>query len=409
MSCVWRRFRKLNINTIKKFLYWYTKEFGLLLPLLLVQIIVYNIVYIMLRDKYIRKRTDNKLAFTSLYYNGNARVVFEKLTENSTRKYDCYWIARNFFTFRFLRKLGKKVICVYFPLLYIKHFLEFRVLVTNDATFNIFFPITRPKIIQLWHGVAIKGHKRVKEDYENVDVWCVSSEYVKKRHVELYNAPIEKIRVTGYATMDRLHDYLKDSSIKDRFCKKWGIPKHWTILLYAPTWETGIWPWKGLKSLIDLCNFCEKHNIFIILRPHPLIKIHRKLKFLEKKLKNLAILDVKKIPDVTELLAISDILLTDWSSLYTEFLLTKRPIIFIEVKKEYFCTSKGRGRGIVPLGYRPGFIVNNESDLKEKLKIALYTRNPFEKDQEKILKILHGRVDGNASNRVIEIIDELIR
>jgi len=108
-----------------------------------------------------------------------------------------------------------------------------------------------------------------------------------------------------------------------------------------------------------------------------------------------------------KLLAITDILITDWSSIYTDFFLTKRPIIFLEINKEYF--TKIRGKPEVPPEYRAGEIVHNSEEFYEALEFVLKHGNRFEKEQEKLLKIIHGDVDGKASERVVKLIEELLK
>lgn len=45
-----------------------------------------------------------------------------------------------------------------------------------------------------------------------------------------------------------------------------------------------------------------------------------------------------------KLLAIADILITDWSSIYTNFFLIKRPIIYFEIDKDLYTKTEDRIR-----------------------------------------------------------------
>jgi len=80
-----------------------------------------------------------------------------------------------------------------------------------------------------------------------------------------------------------------------------------------------------------------------------------------------------KEPDTMKLLAITDILITDWSSIYTDYFFTKRPIIFYV-----------------------------------SLRTVLAKGNRHKEEQERLLKIAHGNVDGKASERVAKVIIKLV-
>jgi len=114
-----------------------------------------------------------------------------------------------------------------------------------------------------------------------------------------------------------------------------------------------------------------------------------------------------KEPDTMKLLAVADILVTDWSSIYTDYFLTKRPIIYLEINKDFY--TKERGKPEVPPEYRAGEIVRNNEEFYEVLEIILEKGNRFKKEQEKLLNIIHGNVDGKASERVAKVIEDLLK
>ena len=113
-----------------------------------------------------------------------------------------------------------------------------------------------------------------------------------------------------------------------------------------------------------------------------------------------------KEPDTMKLLAITDILVTDWSSIYADFFLTKRPIIYLEANREYFIAFRGKPE--VPPEFRAGEITHNTEEFYDALELVLKKGNRFEEEQEKLLKIIHGTVDGKSSERVVEVIEKLL-
>jgi len=402
MNIVFDKFREL--------IRWYLRENSLfILPFVFFSLFIWRISSEIIFKLWKNKNGENKkvLAFTGLYYNGNAKAVYEYLRNKKT--YECYWIARNILSFHSIKKQGGRVVYLYFPFTEMKYILDTKALITNDSLLSILF-VNSLKKIQLWHGVGPKGEKRTKEDYDEIDAWCVSSEYTKKRHMELWNAPPDKLFVTGLARMDTLLRYLHTKSIREDFCKKYRIPEGKKLLLYAPTWEVGLWPWgDAYEEFEKFCNFCSKNDIYVIFRPHPLFKIGRKLREISTKEGNLLIIDVLKEQETTKLLAIVDILLTDWSSIYTDYFLTNRPIVYFDVDREYFCTPNGRGYGEISPDYRAGEITHKSNEVYNAIKRILVDGNRFKKEQMNLLKIIHGEVDGKISERVSRVIDKVLK
>lgn len=388
------------MGKFKNMLFWFLKELPLfVLPFAISQLALWITVSRFIR---VKKFTDKPVvAFTSIHYNGNSKAVFEYM--KNLGNYECFWIARNRKSLKDIRESNGHCIYAYLPLISMKSLLNTNVLVTSDTAFQSLFFHKKPKVIQLWHGVCPKGLTLPEYDF---DVWCMSSEYIKQRYIKLYGLSPEKLHVTGYAGLDTLFKYLQNDSIRDEFCKKYSI--RGKIILYAPTWDCGLWGWGDQYNQFErMCLFCRKNDITLILRLHPLVKISkRKLRKIVDKYEVLW-LNMDKEPDTMKLLAVSDILITDWSSISTDFLLTKRPVIFLEVNKEYF--TKTRGEPEVLPEYRSGEIVLDAEQFYDALETVLSKGNRFEKKQKEFLKLLHGNVDGKASERVLTVIEELIK
>jgi len=315
----------------------------------------------------------------------------------------CYWIARNIRSIKDVRSHNGTSIYAFFPIISMKYLLNTDLLVTSDTLLESLFFYNRPKIIQLWHAVTTKSMSPHKN---NLDAWYVSSEYIKQRYEKVYNLPEKKIHVTGYPGLDILYKHLKNDSIRVKFCNKYNIKNK--ILLYAPTWDCGLWGWGDQYNQFEkLCSYCIEHNITLILRLHPLSKINkRKLRKIVNKY-DVLWLDMDKEPDTMKLLAVSDIFITDWSSVCVDFLLTKRPIIHLDINKEYF--TKRKGEPEVPPKFRSGEIVIKNDDFFKTLDIVLTKGNRFEKKQEESLKVLHGNADGKSSERVSKKIEQLLK
>lgn len=357
---------------------------------------------------FIKKDNDKQkivVGFSNIYYNGNPRAVFEEMIKNPN-KYEVFWVAKNLRSIRDVKKMGGKAFLLY-GLLGLPYFLRTDVWVlAHTGMGNIpFLPQKNYKIVMTWHGIGPKGIHHTQKEYDNCDAWCVPSKFSKKRHIELWNANPKKLYVTGFAEMDRLRQFLKKDKLV--LTKAIGINGA-KVVLYAPTFDVGLWPWKNEYEQFDkFCDYCKKNLLTLILRLHPYAKINRaKLNKIIKKYSNVYWLDMKNEPDTMKLLAVSDILITDWSSIYTNFFLTKRPIIYFEIKKDFY--TKDRGEPEIPPDYRAGEIVQKSQDFYKILQNVIIQGNTYMGEQEKLLDIIHGSIDGNASNRIIKIIENLV-
>jgi len=398
----------ISLENIKKsILYFKTQQSLILLP---IRILMIAIQYVSARLLYsfIKKDKPKKLVvgFSNIYYTGNPRAVFEYMLQHPD-KYEVFWAAKNLRSIKDVKKARGKAFMIN-GLLGIPYFLRADVWVlAHTGIGNIpFLPHRNYKLVQLWHGIGPKGINHTKKDYETHDLWCVSSEFSKERHIALWDAPTKKLHVTGFARMDTLHKYLK--ATRETLLEEMGIKNGKKVILYAPTFDVGLWPWGDpYKEFEKLCTFCKENDLILILRLHPYAKIRKKeLKKIIKKYDNIYWLDMPKEPDIMKLLAISDMLITDWSSIYTDYFLAKRPIIYFEVDKDFY--TKGRGKPEIPPEYRAGEIVHNNEEFYNALKIVLEKGNRFKKEQEKLLEIIHGHVDGKASERVAKVIEDLL-
>ena len=115
---------------------------------------------------------------------------------------------------------------------------------------------------------------------------------------------------------------------------------------------------------------------------------------------------MEEYPDVTELLIVTDVLITDWSSIAFDFMLTKKPIIYIDTPDPF------NGKFWFKAEDRVGKIAKNERELIASIADALTNPKTFMKSYSKKLQsILHKAFtyrDGKSTERVVEIILKLV-
>ncbi|WP_160725742.1 CDP-glycerol glycerophosphotransferase family protein [Bacillus sp. USDA818B3_A] len=199
--------------------------------------------------------------------------------------------------------------------------------------------------LQTWHGTPLKKlagdmdeiympgttTKRYKEAFykeaQNWDYLISPNAYSTAIFERAFKYDRSKILETGYPR----NDFLKQQNTKsadDKIKDELGIPKHKKVILYAPTWRDneyyGIGKYKfSLKIDFEQLRDALGEECVILLRLHYLIANRVDI----SAYKNF-VYDLSSYDDIRELYIISDLLITDYSSVFFDFLCLKRPIIF---------------------------------------------------------------------------------
>jgi len=262
----------------------------------------------------------------------------------------------------------------------------------------------RTKWVDVWHGLAFKdvGRGKMLVNY-NYDLAFVTSNFFKKHYAE--NSDIlKKIKITGYPRTDPL---IKKSFNREKIIRKIGIPSNRKNILYAPTWgykRKFFFPWEKIERFIeDVEFFCEKNNCNFLIRMHPNwyklnIGLRNKLNRVLDGKKYIFHLSPNIYKDAEVILYISDVLITDWSSIANDFILLHKPIIFLDIPspvEKFVLTPEDR----------VGYIVKNKFEFFKRLQEAIKGSDIFAEQRKKLIKKLYEHLDGNSSKRcAIEVI-----
>ncbi|SUB59439.1 CDP-glycerol:poly(glycerophosphate) glycerophosphotransferase [Phocoenobacter uteri] len=169
-------------------------------------------------------------------------------------------------------------------------------------------------------------------------------------------------------------------------------------ILYAPTWrpygDTELCPFKDLDLNI-LNDFLLDNKIKIHLRLHPCFDDQEINSLLT--LTNISILDSNELPDINELLFSFDLLITDYSSIYIDFLMTEKPVLFLPYDIDVY--EKYVGFSIDYYKYTPGPKPECMQDFMIDI-LKLLNSDFYKKERllvnELLNPILNNQSDGNA-------------
>lgn len=297
---------------------------------------------------------NNRILFTGLTggktydYSCNPKYLYEYMRDRFPGQYEFVWAVEDREKYAFLKEEGVKLVKHFtvssFPML-----LTSKIIVTNGS-YAPWFPFRKKQyVINTWHGGG--AYKKVENDMPNAD-WAT-----KKRaefcanNIDLFLASCKTqednmIRQTYQYKGEVLqagtprNDKLVTGDIKEMAEKvrlKYNIPKNGKIVLYAPTYRK-----PSAEVILDgdrLLKVLNKEDSedewFILSRYHRYqdesMNIH---------VKGNKVTDVADYSDMQELLAATDILITDYSSAVWDYALLNRPcFLYVPDKEEYIAKT----------------------------------------------------------------------
>ena len=233
--------------------------------------------------------------------------------------------------------------------------------------------------VQTWHGdrglKAIgylsensKSNRFSGYDLEHCDLMVAGSDYgvTKARQGLHYNG---EFIVEGMPRNDKLANIDKYSKEADKIRQLLGIDNHVKILLYAPTYRDEK---RSQQCAIDISSSIANleatgEKWVCLIRSHSLSK---GFSTLNSQSATLNYKDVTSYPDMADLLLISDLLITDYSSCAGDFLLTGRPLVLAHFDRDDYNKAQNRSLWVEPI--EAGYLVAGNQDELNHILSNLY-------------------------------------
>ncbi len=176
--------------------------------------------------------------------------------------------------------------------------------------------------------------------HSNYSIAMVSSMSVAPHYAEAFNAPPEIFcSAVGMARTDVFEDPGRRAAAEARARAAFPQVAGRKVILYAPTFRGET---VGVARYGNLLELEEMHRVLgdgylVLLKLHPFV---REGLAIPPQLADFA-LDACAYPDVNELMLVSDVLVTDYSSVIYEFALLGRPILFLTPDEDAYDSERG--------------------------------------------------------------------
>lgn len=206
-------------------------------------------------------------------------------------------------------------------------------------------------IINLWHGVPLKkialldpNLKKAARIYfkkifsENYTCILTTSHELIPLMARSFAVSKDKIKVWGQPRNDGLFQKNDCREILGQLFP--DLPEYTKTVLYAPTFrdygQVQLFPFKDFDQE-QLEAFLEEKNMLLFIRTH-VAEQGSTAPYLGKRIR---FLGNEQAEDVTGILNIFDCLITDYSSIYIDYLLTDKPMIFLPYDRQQYLDGRG--------------------------------------------------------------------
>ncbi len=299
-----------------------------------------------------------------------------------------------------------------------------KVLVTTHG------PISLPNRVELntWHGPLFKSVRimenpsiktQINSNFRKVDKILSYSQLYLSLLVACTMTNPYRHKITGAPRNDFLFDSNGRSNLEKILGK--NLEKK-TILMFVPTFRKGYSKIQGSKNFNNLFgfknfqsesfnSFLKENNLFFVYKLHP----NEEKYFNDYKdlidpkfsyhLNNQVLSDNKF--DFYEILNCADILITDYSGIFIDYLLLNRPIIFNPTDLGDY--ERTRGFLYTPYNqWTPGPKIETQEGLINEVKDILKGEDPFANQRQLSKNIWHQYTDNKSSFRSAQILKELL-
>lgn len=317
----------------------------------LIKLLGTNLIKILLLPLYLLPLNPKRIVFISysgLQYSCNPKYISEYIEKNGQEYYELIWVFVEPSKFS-LSKNIKKV--KYLSLMYFYYVITSKFCISNTG-FNRFFIIRKnQRFVQTWHGGGAYKRRALNEEKTKLQIvldnqhdrmitdFLSTSEYFTKYFIKdsVYSGKIlnfgmprnefllrNKCNDVAKVALRQKLSYFLNETVNDYF-----------LVLYAPTWRDD-------GSLYDLPDFDELLKVIEFRfnkKPVLLVRSHH-FQMLSNTLTS-SFYDVRQYNDMQELLLISDLLISDYSSSIWDYSLLCKPCFLYTPDLKYYEDMRG--------------------------------------------------------------------
>ena len=345
------------------------------------------------------------LLYSNVGFRDNVRAIYDHLIENGYNQKYKIIISADSLVPDILPANVKAISCVKGI---VKYFTSGHVFYCQGKI--PIYPSLRQNVVQMWHGTPFKGNdsrgdrnKTTKSFYTHI---LSPSPYFIQIFVDNFSVSKEQVAICGQPRTDVMFEENEKPDELTSFRK---------IIMWMPTYrkssvlgdedvkQTSIIPIFSIAELNELDSKLSNLNICLLIKLHPLQNLDL---YEEVKLKNIQLLNQNDFQnkgwDLYRLLSCTDALISDYSSVFYDYMLLDKPIGFaIDDFDEY---RDNRGFAVDdPEFFMAGEKIKSKEELYQFIDHVSKGIDPYKEQRNEVNRITHTYPDGNNSKRALEI------
>lgn len=248
--------------------------------------------------------------------------------------------------------------------------------------FNFVVPDEDTVLTQVWHaGVGFKsvgyarfGIKGSPDPFQcahrRYDYALVGNEHLREIYSEVFGIGEDALLATGMPRLDHFLDESRITDAKKRLYAEYPWMQEGRVIVFAPTFRgsgqaTAYYPYQEYLDFHALWEMCERTNSYFVVEMHHFVQEPPPI---PEQYSN-RIIDLSH-ESLNDLMYVSAVLVTDYSSCFYDCLLLQKPIVFYVPDKDEYSAIRGVQRPVDQMA--PGIICETSSDLVGVLENESY-------------------------------------
>ena len=333
-------------------------------------------------------------------FKDNSKYMFLYLCNKSNQVVRPIWLTCSRQLAAALRRRGYEVYYIA-SFMGIKSFLKAGCILSHTGFSGIRAMLVGRMKVDLWHGVPLK---KLAES-NAADYVCATSESLREHFGTCVGVDPAKVVVSGYPRTDVLFSSIPgyEIGLEAHLEAIRALKKRARIVLYTPTFRDYLEEatfeefFKEIPlNATELDSVLETHGAFLLIKLHDYIRNGRIEHALERISERVYV--ISEPIDVYPILREADVLVTDYSSIFFDFLLLDRPIVFYI--PDYDMYRRTRGFSLEFESFTPGPKASTFGDLVTALRSVLEGEDAFKDERRRVREYVFDYVDANSSERV---------
>lgn len=268
-------------------------------------------------------------------------------------------------------------------------------------------------IIFLNHGSGFKAPS-TSNPISYADETYTTSELFYYPASACWGCSMDKIYDLGFPRLD--YFFRPNNKNQNELIDKLSLNNYDAVFLWMPTFrisknkeltedyfvsKTGLPILYQEKEIEELNEILKQYNSLCVFKIHHL---QAQLNVFKRKYSNIIIFNDELLEKLNiqlyEFIKLTTCLITDYSSISTDYMLLNHPIIYTMDDYEEYRSSRGFSIDD-PSQYFAGYHVYDKRQLVSAIQEVVKGKDTYLEERKKLLPLLHSHVDGNTSLRIL--------